>query len=391
MSIRASLITLSLGWVLIYADRLSISPLMILIRQQFNLSFFSVSLLLSIYFLAYVAFTIPAAIISEKFGYKRTMVAFLFLAAISFAFVGVFGSSYYFLLVFLGLHGVGAGAYYPTAFKISTTISPPEKRGLSSAIINCGMGLGTIIGLTIAGPTLLLFKSWQAVFLLLSAPTALTALLLERTIVYKDVRATSNFRLSTFKELFQNKNFIYMCLAMFCSLYGYWVILSWAPSFLQTTRHLNVFYSGLATGIFAAVAIPSSVLIARYSDRIGRKKISLLILPLASLSILLMAFTQNLLVFMIAIVVYGIVGKLTLDPLVVAWTGEVVSSTSLGLALALLNVFAMGSSILAPVITGVLADASGTLSYGFYAGSVVVIIGTGFLALVTRDRPRTRL
>jgi len=354
-----------------------------LIRQQFDLSYFSVSLLLSIYFLTYVGFTIPAAIIAEKFGYTRSMVTFSFLAAISLAFAGFFGSSYYLLLAFLGLHGVGAGAYYPTAFKISTTISPPEKRGLSSAIINSGMGLGTIIGLTISGPTLVLFRSWQTVFLLLSVPTALTAILLDRSVIYRDVRTASTFRFSTFKELFQSKNFIYMCLAMFCSLYGYWVILSWAPSFLQTARHLNIFYSGLATGIFAAVAIPSSILIARYSDRVGRKKLSLLILPLASLAILLMAFTQNLMVFIIAIVVYGIVGKLTLDPVVVAWVGDVVSPTSLGVALAVLNVFAMGSSILAPVITGALADATGTLAAGFYAGSMVVLIGTGFLGLVS--------
>jgi hypothetical protein len=41
---------LSLGWVMIYADRLSISPLMNLIQREFGLSFSAVSSLFSIYF-----------------------------------------------------------------------------------------------------------------------------------------------------------------------------------------------------------------------------------------------------------------------------------------------------------------------------------------------------
>jgi len=38
----------------------------------------------------------------------------------------------------------------------------------------------------------------------------------------------------------------------------------------------------------------------------------------------------------------------------------------------------------APVVTGILADLTGTLAYGFYFGAVVVLLGTLFIFFGTR-------
>jgi len=368
---------------MIYADRLSISPLMNLIQHEFNLSFSAVSLLLSIYFFTYVLFTIPAMLIAERYGYKRTMVAFLLVAAGALALAGLFGTSFYSLLLLLGIHGLGAGVYYPTAFTISNRIAPAAGRGFATATINSGMGIGTIAGLGVAGPLLGILPDWQAILLVLSVPTFAVALLLQRSIRIPETRE-SPFRLSMFPSLLKNRRFVAICCMMFCSLYGYWVILTWGPSFLQSTRDLGVFYSGLATAIFAAVAIPSAIIVGRHTDRIGRRRGALAILPLAALSIFAMALANSLPLFIAGIVLYGVVGKLTLDPVAVAWTQELVGPETVGAALAVLNVFAMGSSIVAPVVTGVLADLSGTLAYGFYFGGVVVLLGTLFVLLGTK-------
>jgi MFS family permease len=377
------LVSLSLGWVMIYADRLSISPLLSLIQREFNLSYSAVSLLLSIYFFTYVLFTIPAMLLAEKYGYKKTMIAFFLLAAGSLGLAGVVGTTYYSLLILLGVHGVGAGAYYPTAYKISNLIAPASDRGFSSAIINSGMGIGTIAGLGVAGPLLAVLPYWQVILLVLSIPTAAVGFLLSRSVQVPD-RPEPRFRPALFWSLMKNKQFVAICSMMFCSLYGYWVILSWGPSFLQSTRDLGILYSGLATGVFAAVAIPSSIIVGRYTDRVGRRRTALVILPLASLAIFVMALANSLIVFLVGIVAYGVVGKLTLDPVAVAWVGDDTKPESLGAALAILNVFAMGSSIVAPVATGILADLTGTLAYGFYFGGGVVLLGVAFVLLGTK-------
>ena len=373
---------------MIYADRLSISPLIGLIQREFNLSFSAVSLLLSVYFVAYVLFTIPAMLIAERYGYKRTMVVFMLVAAGALGLAGLVGTNFYLLLVLLGVHGLGAGAYYPTAYWISNQIAPASSRGFSNAIINSGMAIGTIAGLVIAGPLLALIPDWQAILLILSVPTFAVAVILFRSIRVTEAHDTP-FKPRTVPLLLKNRRFVAICCMMFCSLYGYWVILSWGPTFLQDTRNLGIFYSGLATAIFAAVAIPSAIIVGKGTDRFGRMRGALVILPLASLSIFMMALTNTLLLFIIGIVLYGIVGKLTMDPVAVAWVEEIVGSDEVGAALAVLNVFAMGSSIVAPVVTGFLADLTGTLAYGFYFGGLVVLLGTFFVLLGTMRTGRS--
>jgi MFS family permease len=375
-----AIITLSSGWVMIYADRLSISPVLNLIRQQFGLTFASVSLVVSVYFLAYVGFTIPATIAAERWGYKKIMLAFFTLAALSLAAAGLLGYSYLLLVIFMSLHGAGAGAYYPTAYRISGNIAT-ERRGLTASLINSGMGFGTIIGLLIAGPALDLFKSWQMMLVILSIPTLLVAIALrEATSEPPKQNRMGKEMIRIYYELFKNRTFVMLCVAMFCSLYGYWVILTWGPTYLQESKGLGIFYSGATTAIFSAFAIPSSILISHISDRFGRKMISTIILPLASLSMLLMAVGSSLLMVIVAIAIYGIVGKLTLDPLVIAWIGEAIKEEQIGASLSLLNVAAMSSSILAPIITGLLADFTGGLAEGFYFGAAVVLLGSFFVA-----------
>ena len=126
----------------------------------------------------------------------------------------------------------------------------------------------------------------------------------------------------------------------------------------------------------------------RYSDKVGRKKVSLVILPLSAIAIFLMAFSPNLAEFLIAIAAYGFVGKLAFDPVAVAWMGDIMKAESVGYAIALFSTIAMISSIVAPVITGFLADVTGTLATGFYFGAGVVLVGFLFL-LVSRSPKAT--
>lgn len=394
-NVSVNLIVLALGWVMIYADRLSLSPLLNMIKSEFGLSLGVTSLVYLVYFVGYIGFTIPATIAAAKFGYKKTMVVFFALSALSLAIAGVEGFVFSLLVLFIGLHGVGAGAYYPTAYTISTDKFPASKRGLASALINSGMGFGTILGLVISGPVLLYFSNWQTVLLILSIPTLAVALMLQRFISIRSgnplqaAAPKSSFRSSQYTSVLRNRNFIAISGAMFCSLYGYWVILTWAPTFLQNHLNLSISPSAEATAIFAAVAIPSSILISRHTDKIGRKKVSIVILPVAALTIFFMAYSSNLIDFLAAATVYGITGKLSLDPIAIAWIQDVIPGELVGPALAMLNVVAMSSSIFAATVTGVIGDLTGNLAWGFYLGAFIVLLG-GFFISFASAKPRAK-
>jgi MFS family permease len=382
------ILTLALGWTMIYADRLGISPLLLIIEREFNLNNFQASLIISIYFIAYVLFTVPITIAATRYGFRRTLTVLFFLTAVSIGAAGFLGYTYFLLLFFIALHGLGAGGYYPTAYTVSNTVVPKEKSGFFSSLINSGMAFGSILGLTIGGPILLIFPdNWHAVLLVLSFFSLLVAGLLFKYV--PDVRLQKPLSgaeiLVQFKAVFKYRDLVFLCASQFCSIYGYWVILSWAPSFLQT-RGENVISSGATAAVFSVVAIVPSILIGRHTDKIGRKRVSLLIFPLAAVSILFMGYSANIYEFLGGIVLYGIIGKLTFDPISLGWITDIIPAELIGASLAFLNVTAMTGSILAPAITGALADESGSLAYGFYFGAAIVLVGTLFVALTNTKR-----
>jgi MFS family permease len=386
-SLVLTLVVLALGWVMIYADRLSISPLMNTIKSEFGLNFGTTSIVYSIYFASYIGFTIPITIAAAKFGYKKIMVIFFALAALSLAFAGILGFVFSLLIFFIALHGAGAGAFYPTAYTISTDIIPRSKRGFASSVINSGMAFGTMLGLVIAGPIILLLPNWQLMLLILAIPTLIVAYLFHRFVPNVSTldsqkthaSALNNFKAAHYGQVLRNRNFVAIGGMMFCSLYGYWVILTWGPTFLQTQLNLGISPSGEATSVFAIIAIPSSILISRHSDRSGRKKIALAILPLSAATIFFMGYSSNLTEFLISTACYGIVGKLSLDPIALAWIQDVMPAELISPSLAMINVVAMSSSIFASSVTGIIADYTGHLSSGLFLGAAIVLFGAVFV------------
>ena len=67
----------------------------------------------------------------------------------------------------------------------------------------------------------------------------------------------------------------------------------------------------------------------------------------------------------VALCVYGLVGKLALDPVLVALVADSVDETNYSTAFGLFNFIGMSSSILAPIIAGAARDITGSLASSF--------------------------
>ncbi|XBY08224.1 hypothetical protein ABR759_00605 [Escherichia coli] len=68
----------------------------------------------------------------------------------------------------------------------------------------------------------------------------------------------------------------------------------------------------------------------------------------------------------VALCVYGLVGKLALDPVLVALVADSVDETNYSTAFGLFNFIGMSSSILAPIIAGAARDITGSLASSFF-------------------------
>lgn len=373
--VRRLVALLCAGWVVIYVDRTVLYPLLTVIAREFSLTGFQTGLISGTYFTLYVAAMLPAGLLSERLGLKRTLVLFSFVSAVGMAGLGGAAVNFLALLAMAGIHGAGAGSYYTMAYSITIHTVPSRSRGIASGMINGGMSLGLAAGLALAGPLYHTTGSWRMPFLILAVPTLLVAVLFQRAIREVPV---SRRRDVPIVALLRDPTLLRMNLSAFCVLYGWWVLLSWGPVFFQSERNLGLTMSGLYTLVIAVTAMPSGLLLGRLSDRIGRKRIILTMLPLMALSLAVLPQVQSRTGMLLALMAYGVVGKLAWDPLAISWLGDYVARyrpEAVGTAVALFSFISVLSAVVGPPLTGWIKDVTGSLAGGFYVAAGLTLGG----------------
>jgi MFS family permease len=318
---------------------------------------------------------LPAGLLAERLGLKRTLVLFSLVSAVGILGFGVVAVNYLALLAMAGVHGAGAGSYYTMAYSITIHTVPSHNRGIASGVINGGMSLGLAVGLALAGPLYHVTGSWRTPFLILAVPTFLMAALFQRTI--REVPLSRRRDIPVW-DLLRDATLLRMNLSGFCVLYGWWVLLSWGPVFFQSERNVGLTMSGLYTLVIAVTAIPAGLLLGRISDHIGRKRIILTMLPLMALSLAVIPQVQSRTGMLLALMVYGVVGKLAWDPLAISWLGDYVARKrpeAVGTAVALFSFLSVLSAVVGPPLTGWIKDVTGSLAGGFYVAAGLALVG----------------
>ena len=376
-----------LGWAIIYADRTALFPLLPAISGELGLSAVQAGAIASAYFLAYISVQPLAGVIGDRLGLKQVLVAMVLLAGLGLAGLALLARDYAPLIVLIAIHGAGAGVYYPMAYSIALYAVPAAKRGLSSAIIGAGMSLGLALGLAASGPLYLAVGTWRAPYLVMAVPTLAAALIF--WLAVRPIAPRPQSAGGTRKALL-DPTVLSLNAMTFCSLYGFWSVISWGPTYFQTERGLGLGVAGGYAALVAVAAIPAALLTGRFSDRIGRRRLALILLPLGAGAIALVAGAGSPEVLMLALVAYGLTGKLALDPVSVSWVADRVSSTrpqAMGAVMGMFSFSGMSSAVVAPLVAGWIKDSTGSLQGALYLAAGVVLAGMVFAALAGESRP----
>lgn len=229
-----------LGWIAIYAGRSVLNPIMPHIQAEFGLSKGNLGLISSLFFLTYTALQIPAGIYGDKVGRKKIMVPGFMLFAAFIASVSISPSFMIFIILWM-MTGAAQGAYYGPQYALSSEAIPKKWITLGSAVIGSGMSFGIALGYYLSSTMVDSFHtSWKMPFLAISIPIFIVALLMlffiRENANPKDPKAAttakSDFR---FMDLFKNRNLIMAYITIFCSIYGFFVIILMA-ALLPTKR-----------------------------------------------------------------------------------------------------------------------------------------------------------
>ena len=182
-------------------------------------------------------------------------------------------------------------------------------------------------------------------------------------------------------------------LTTFTALYGFWVAVTWGPTFLKVERGFSLGAAGFYTGLMAVSAIPASMFWGRMADRIGRKKVAAFVLPASAVALLLLSVLENHAVLIGLLVLFGMLSNTAFVPSMIAWSADIVEKRHPGLtgvSVGIFNGSIMFSAVVAPVVSGFLRDQTGSLGAAMTGAAFLMLAGTFLLLTIPVVKPLAR-
>ncbi|MDF9411262.1 MFS transporter [Brevibacillus laterosporus] len=389
-----------LGWTVIWIYRTVLNPILPEIKVQLGVeSDASMGLISSVFFLAYTSMQIPSGFLADKFGRKIMLIPGFLIFAFGAFTVGI-APSLAFLLVGSFLAGLGQGTYYGPAYSISSSAIPNEKRGFSTAIINSGSALGMALGYI--GSSYMvkgLGWDWRPLIYVTGALIIIVVIAFAKVIKEKPAeKAVEGTKekdpndKATMKTLFGDIRMVSAYVIYFSVCYGYYMIVTWLPSYLQMERGFQGAAIGFASALVAFASVPGALLFSRLSDKFKHKKIMVVILlqMIAAVTLYLTVAVQNNELLILFLIMYGFFGKLAVDPIMISYVADIAPKQGYSTTFGVFNFFGMMSSVVAPFVTGLISDATGSKILGFYLAIGIIIVCTAFLFFVNVKSSRRK-
>lgn len=402
--------TFCVGWAVIWVYRSMLSPVYPAIQGTIGeQTKAAMGLISSCYFFGYTALQIPSGALVDRFGQKRVLIpGFIVFAAGAF----LISQAATLQAIYIGsvLAGVGCGCYYGAAFSLTAENVPSEKKGISTAIVNSGSAIGMIIGMTLS--SYLVNTSnlpWQ---LMVTVSAVLIVLLViwfalalhdnmadkQRLRAAEPASKDSTSNAEAIAEgaagrrgLWSIKN-IACYLLYFSTCYSYYMIVTWLPNFLQTERGIEGGLVGVVVSMISVTAIPGALWFSHLSDKKRDRKSSIILFLEISAFVLVgvSMWAPNAAILSAVLLLYGLLGKMAVDPVLISYMTDHADPKNTAVTLGTFNFFGMASSVVAPWLTGVIMDVTGSGELGFYLGAALLLVGLLFF-LVTNVRRKTAL
>ena len=247
----------------------------------------------------------PAGLLVQRLGERRVYISGLLIVALSTG-ACAFAQTYWQLLLFRSLGGLGSAMFTVSSLGLMIRISPPDARGRVAGLFSSGFLVGSV-----AGPVL----GSLTVGLGLAAPFIIygAALLVAAAVVFVSLRHSAVAAPEVNTEPAVSVRTVLHHRAYRAALFSNFAT-GWAafglrialvPLFVVEVLGRGAGFAGLALATFAigniSVVIPSGYL----SDRVGRRKLLIVGLTVSAASTVLVGYTSSVPVFLAAAYVTG--------------------------------------------------------------------------------------
>ncbi len=361
-----------------YFDRVCISTLAPFIMRDLGLNRLEMSFVFSAFTLSYAAFEIPTARWGQKVGTRRVLARIVAWWS-AFTIATGLSNSYRTLLAVRFLCGAGEAGAWPNATRTFSRWIPMAERGKVQGIFFAGAHVWTI--------------AWYLWFRdePVDHPAVNAA---ERELILAGRDAGAGAHESGGWHAMKNPSVWALCLAYFSNTYGFYFLITWMPSYLETQRG----FSAGALSLFAGLPLLLSVvadltggfstdaLARRFGLRFGRAAIGVTAYALAAASMLIAIWTASPVISSLSISVAAAASMFTLAA---SWAACIdIGGKASGVVSAAMNTTGQIGGILSPIVVGVLVERFANWSLPLYVMAVLYAFSS-VCWLFVDPRPRT--
>jgi sugar phosphate permease len=404
---RTALVLLVVGGLINYVDRTTLSVGLPLIRPELGLSLTQGGILSSAFLWTYAFSQLPAGVMIDRWGARLMLSSGLALWSLAQVLGGLVGGFRQFICARIFL-GMGECAQFPSCARVVADWFHPRERGLATGVWNSSSCLGTAVSFPLL-TVLMLHFGWRWMFALMGlAGLAVAAVIYwlhrdpgevaltppERDYLADGLPQASRVTWRDWKSLFCFRTTWGMIGGYFGAMYMLWIYTSWLPQYLEIELHVTVAKTGWIAAIPYLFGVVGSLVTGRICDVLLRRGCS----PIASRKIPLVAamFGVALLTLLtartssvvLAITYISATLFLLYGIACAAWTmATVVAPSRYTASLSTIqNFFGYLGAALAPIVTGMIAQRTGSFRSALLVGALVVVSGA-IIHLVLVHKP----
>ena len=371
MGFKSLLIACWLGWFIVFLTRFSISPILPLIENEFNIMHSEAGLLMSSYLIAYAIMQIPAGMFSDRFGRRYIIILGLLLSSLANVFIGL-SSSFISIAFCRFLTGLGAGTYFSASTSLISDNFPSGRRGKAIGLTSSGIGVGTVTAVFLGG-LIAELTGWRLVFYISTIPGLIGIIIFWRLVRESRVSGGSvkDCRVP-YRGVFKNKSLINLTVIHFLILATYFCLTTFIPTYLTVEAKLSILIANIIFIALPLFEIPAGPIGGFLADKIGKKYVSITGIITVAFIASILPLVKSPILFLTGLIATGFMIRAVLTVLSVFVT-DTSSPSIVGTALGWYNAIGFLGSSIGPYIFGLLTDNYGFNSAFLFAGFIASI------------------
>lgn len=405
---------LGFGVLVNYFDRVNLSVSRDALQDAFGISAVMFGYLSSAYNWTYAILQLPSGLLLDRFGVRRVGIVSTaiwsiasFAAALSTGIAGLFSARL--------LLGIGEAPTFPAYAKATGYWFPQQERSLATAAFDAAAKFSSAIGVPVLGLVLVHF-GWRWNF----AGTGLISILFLVLFYYVYRNPSEDQRLTDVERayilsggaqpedraraeqgaplayLLRQRRVWGLALGFASYNYSFYLLLTWLPSYLSSTHHIDLLHSALYTSVpwLIATILDLAVggwlvdsLIQRGANPVRVRQVVLIGGTALGLGIFGAGYAQSTAaaLFWITVCIGGLSAA---SP--VGWSipSLIAPRESVGTVGGILNFCNQLSGIAAPIVTGYVVQATHSFFWAFAVAGIFLLIGiAGYIFLLGHMEP----